>query len=372
MRREQMARKQLSGYDRQCRNLTPQERSAKEAEGIKPVVRFKVPLEGQTRFNDLIRGGVVFENSYIDDFVMLKSDGYPTYHLANVVDDHAMEISHVLRAEEWLSSTPRHLLMYRALGIEPPLYAHLSDVLGADRKKLSKRHGDVAISEYIDGGYLPDAIINFLALLGWSKDDKTDLMSRNDIIASFSLERVSKTAAIFNLEKLDWMNGVYIRNLTIDELTGKILPFLDKYLPPDVKRPLDVNYVRQIVPLVRERINTLKEAAAYAHFFFADKLEYDIVKFVDKKTNAETALKTLESAEEQLSSLDSFNRDQLENALRRLADSLGIKAGQLFNVLRVAVTARDATPPLFETMEVLGRERCLKRIKSAISALSKN
>ncbi len=370
MRKEQMARKQPSGYDRRCRDLTPEERSAKEAAGITPVVRFKVPREGQTRFHDLIRGDVVFDNANIDDFVMLKSDGYPTYHLANVVDDHAMEISHVLRAEEWLSSTPRHLLMYQALAYEPPLFAHLPDVLGADRKKLSKRHGDVAITEYIEGGYLPDAIINFLTLLGWSKDDKTDLMSRSDIIASFSLERVSKTAAIFNVEKLDWMNGVYIRSLTIEDLSNKILPFLDKYLPPEVKRPLDVNYVRQIVPLIRERINTLKDAAAYADFFFIDKLEYDAAKFVDKKTNPETALAALKSAEEKLASLESFDREQLENTLRSLADNLGLKAGQLFNVLRVATTARDATPPLFETMEVLGKERCLQRIKAAISRLS--
>jgi glutamyl-tRNA synthetase len=372
MRKEQMAHKQLSGYDRLCRDLTPQECSAKEAAGIKPVVRFKVPREGQTRFTDLIRGEVVFENSYIDDFVMMKSDGYPTYHLANVVDDHLMKITHVLRAEEWLSSTPRHMLMYKALSIEPPLFAHLPDVLGTDRKKLSKRHGDVAITEYIEGGYLPDAIINFLTLLGWSLDDKTELMTRQQLIENFSLERIGKTAAIFNIEKLDWMNGVYIRNLTVDDLTNRVFPFMDKYLPPEVKRPLNINYVRQIVPLIRERINTMKDAAAYTKFFFVDKLEYDVSKFVDKKTNAETALTALKSAEEKLSSLESFNRDQLENILRSLADNLGIKAGQLFNLLRVATTARDATPPLFETMEVLGKERCLKRIKAAISRLSNN
>jgi glutamyl-tRNA synthetase len=372
MRQEQDARKQATGYDRLCRDLSPQERAAKEAQGIKPVVRFKVPLTGQTRFHDIIYGDVVFENSTIDDFVMLKSDGYPTYHLANVVDDHAMKISHVIRAEEWISSVPRHLFIYQALGYEPPQYIHHPMILGPDRSKLSKRHGAVSIIDYRDQGYLPETMFNFLALIGWSLDDKTELMTRQQLVENFSLERIGKTGAIFNKEKLDWMNGVYIRNLNVDDFTERVLPFLEKGLPPAVKRPLDVNYVRQIVPLIRERINTLKDAAAYAEFFFVDKLEYDASKFVDKKTNAENALTALKSAEEKLSSLESFDRDQLENTLRRLADSLGIKAGQLFNILRVAATARDATPPLFETMAVLGKERCLKRIKAAISRLSNN
>ncbi|MFC2017543.1 glutamate--tRNA ligase, partial [Chloroflexota bacterium] len=208
MRVEQVRRKQPPGYDRYCRNLSPEERSQKEAEGIIPVVRFKTPLDGQTRFSDLIWGEVVFENNTIDDFILLKSDGYPTYHLANVVDDHLMEISHVLRAEEWLSSTPRHLLLYKAFGFEPPQFAHLPMLLGADRAKLSKRHGAVSITEYYKQGYLPEAMVNFLALLGWSLDDKTELLSRQELIDNFSLERVSRTAAIFNQDKLNWMNGV--------------------------------------------------------------------------------------------------------------------------------------------------------------------
>jgi glutamyl-tRNA synthetase len=183
---------------------------------------------------------------------------------------------------------------------------------------------------------------------------------------------MGKTPAAFNEEKLDWMNGVYIRDLPVEDLTNRLLPFMEKYLPAEIKRPVDVNYVGQIVPLIRERINTLKDAAAYADFFFVDKLEHDASKFVDKKTDAATALKALKAAEDKLSSLESFNRDSLENTLRQLAGDLGLKAGQLFNAIRVAVTARDATPPLFETMEVLGKERCLKRIKAAISILGNN
>ena len=219
MRQEQMKRKQPPGYDRYCRNLTAKECAEQEASGIIPVVRFKSPLEGQTSFNDLLRGQIVFENSTLDDFVLLKSDGYPTYHLANIVDDHLMEISHVLRADEWLSSTPRHVLLYQALGWQPPQFAHLPMILGPDRSKLSKRHGATSITEYQEQGYLPEAMFNFLALLGWSLDDKTELLTRDEIVKHFSLERISKTAAVFNKDKLEWMNGVYLRGLSLEEFT---------------------------------------------------------------------------------------------------------------------------------------------------------
>jgi glutamyl-tRNA synthetase len=344
MRKEQEARKQSPGYDRLCRNLSPQERAAKEAAGIKPVVRFKVPLEGQTKFHDIIYGDITFENSNIDDFVMLKSDGYPTYHLANVVDDYAMKISHV----------------------------HHPVIVGSDRAKLSKRHGATSLLDFRNMGYLPEAMFNFLALMGWSLDDKTEIMTRQQVVENFSLERMGKTGAFFNIEKLDWMNGVYIRGLTVEDLTNRVLPFLEKDLPPEVKRPLDINYIRQIMPLIRERIKTLKDAATYADFFFVDKLEYEASMLIGKKMTTETALAALKGAEEKLSSLESFDHDLLEDSLRHLADDLGIKTGQLFNVLRVACTARDATPPLFETMVVLGKERCLKRIKIAISKLGNN
>jgi len=203
-------------------------------------------------------------------------------------------------------------------------------------------------------------------------DDKTEIISRADLIKHFSLERVSKTAAIFNHEKLQWMNGVYIRGLSVDDLTGRVFPFMEKDLPAEVKRPLDINYVRQIVPLIRERISNLKDAATYADFFFLDELEYDSAMLIGKKMTAETALAALKAAEEKLSSLESFRRDLLEDTLRHLADDLGIKTGQLFNPLRVATTAREAAPPLFETMAVLGKERCLKRIEAALAKLVGN
>ena len=369
MRKEQAKRKQPPGYDRLCRCLSASERAQQESEGIRPVVRFKTPLEGQTGFSDLIWGDVVFENSTIDDFVLLKSDGYPTYHLANIVDDQAMEISHVLRAEEWLSSTPRHRLLYQALGYEPPQFVHLPMILGADRSKLSKRHGAVSIIDYCEQGYLPEAMVNFLALLGWSLDDKTELLSRRELVDKFSLERISRTAAIFNNDKLNWMNGVYIRGLSGDDFVQMALPFLDKGLSAGVKRPLDVDYVRQIMPLIQERAKTLAEVSDLAGFFFVDELDYKANPPIGKHMDAAAAAKALEAALIKLESLPAFDEESLEAVLRALAEELGLKAGQLFGTLRVAVTGQTAAPPLFQTMAVLGKERCLKRIEAALESL---
>jgi glutamyl-tRNA synthetase len=263
-------------------------------------------------------------------------------------------------------------MLYNAMGYTVPQFAHLPMLLGSDRSKLGKRHGSTSIRQFREQGYLPETMINFLALLGWSLDDKTEIISREDLIKHFSLERVSKTAAIFNHEKLQWMNGQYMRKLAQEELLNRVMPFLEKGLPAEINRPLDINYVRQIVPLIRERISTLKDAATYASFFFLDELEYDSEMFVGNKMTAETALKALKAAEEKLSALESFTQGSLEATLRPLAGDLGIKTGQLFNPLRVATTAREAAPPLFETMAVLGKERCLKRIKAALAKLAGN
>jgi len=372
MRAEQVRRKQPPGYDRHCRNLSHEERSQKEAEGITPVVRFKTPLEGQTGFNDLIRGEVIFKNNTIDDFVLLKSDGYPTYHLANVVDDHLMEISHVLRAEEWLSSTPRHLLLYQTLGFEPPQFAHLPMILGPDRSKLSKRHGAVSITDYYEQGYLPEAMVNFLALLGWSLDDKTEILSRQELIDNFSLERVSRTAAIFNQEKLNWMNGVYIRRLTADEFFEAVEPYLMMDKLAGETSISSEKYVRDVLPLVQERARTLTEVAELTQFFFTDKLDYEANLLIGKNMSQESAIQALEVSRQRLEQLDVFDAESLEAVLRPLAEELGLKTGQLFGTLRVATTGRTAAPPLFQTMAVLGKKRCLRRIGAALDKLHKS
>jgi len=369
MRAEQIKRKQPPGYDRHCRNLSREERVQKDAGGITPVVRFKTPLEGQIGFHDLIRGEVVFDNSTIDDFVLLKSDGYPTYHLANVVDDHLMEISHVLRAEEWLSSTPRHLLLYRALGFEPPQFAHLPMLLGTDRSKLSKRHGAVSITQYRDQGYLPEAMVNFLALLGWSLDDRTEILSRQELIANFSLERISRTAAIFSRDKLSWMNGVYIRSLTADEFFEAVQPYLMMDIAAGKALISSEEYVRAVLPLTQERARTLAEVTELAQFFFVDQPDYEPSLLIGEKMSPQSAIQALEAARQRLNQLTEFDANSLEGVLRPLAVELGLKTGQLFGTLRVAVTGRTAAPPLFQTMAVLGKECCLRRIETALQRL---
>jgi len=369
MRQEQMKRKQPPGYDRHCRHLTREQRGELEASGTTPVVRFKSPLEGQTSFCDLIRGEIVFDNSTLDDFVLLKSDGYPTYHLANIVDDHLMSISHVLRADEWLSSTPRHVLLYQALGWEPPQFAHLPMILGPDRAKLSKRHGATSIKEYTDQGYLPEAMFNFLALLGWSLDDRTELLSAQEIIEQFTLDRISKAAAVFNREKLDWMNGVYLRGLNLREFSERAVPFLERDLPLEIRRPLDADYIGRIAPLVQERAKTLGEVPQLTEFFFLDKLEYDAGLLTGKLERAEV-VEALQASLAKLEKLENWDAASLEALLRPLAEELGLKTGAFFGLLRVATTGRTAAPPLFQTMEVLGKERCLKRLRVALDRLS--
>ncbi|MBI4285702.1 MAG: glutamate--tRNA ligase [Chloroflexi bacterium] len=369
MRAEQAKRKQPPGYDRRCRELTQAERLQKEVEGIVPVVRFRTPLTGETRFNDLIRGEVAFDHATIDDFVLLKSDGYPTYHLANVVDDHFMEISHVLRAEEWLSSTPRHLLMYQAFGYEPPLFAHLPMILGPDRSKLSKRHGAVSITEYYQQGYLPEAMANYLALLGWSLDDKTEIFTREELVKHFSIARISKTAAIFNIEKLSWLNGLYIRKLTPDEFFAAAEPYLMMYQAAGEALLSDEAYVRIVLPLVQERARTLADVAELIRFFFTERLEYDSSLLTGKDMTREVVRNALEMVRQKLAAMEKFDSEMLETVIRPLAETLGLKTSHFFGALRVATTGRTAAPPLFQTMAVLGKERCLKRIEAALAKL---
>lgn len=370
MRQEQARRKQPPKYDRRCRDLTQHERTSFEAAGIAPVVRFRTPLEGETTFCDLIHGPVTFKHDTLDDFVLLKSDGYPTYHLANVVDDHSMAISHVLRADEWLSSVPRHVLLYQALNWQPPQFAHLPMILGPDRAKLSKRHGATTITEYRTQGYLPAAMINFLALLGWSLDDRTELLSTEELIEHFSLERVGKTPAIFNRDKLEWMNGVYLRRLGHDEFVEEAMPFLDRDLPDSVGRPLDRAFVSRVLSLIQERAKTLGEVPELARLFFLSELQYDAGLLLSGKSDAQSAIAALTVAAQRVEEAATWDAAALEGILRPLATDLNFSTGKFFGLLRVAVTGCTAAPPLFQTMAVLGKEKCLKRLDTAVQMLS--
>ena len=368
VREEQQRQKQSIGYDGHCRHLTTRQRQDLEAEGAPSVVRFAMPASGVTSVHDLIRGEVEWDNSLLDDFILIKSDGFPTYHMANVVDDHLMEISHVMRAEEWLPSTPRHLQLYQALGHTPPLFGHLPMILGSDKAKLSKRHGATSVLEYRDEGYLSEALRNFMVLLGWSLDDKTEIMSTDFLVENFDLARVSKPAAIFDREKLLWMNGTYIRQLSTEDLAGRVLYFLERDLPYDLL-PVDWEYLLLIVPLVRERLKLLADAPEMLAYFFQDELEYSPDSLVQRGMDVPGALTALRRAQTELERLDSLEPEALEARFRAVGEELDLSPRQFFGSLRVASTGRTATPPLFETMEVLGWERVLRRLRAAVAML---
>ena len=374
MRKEQQAAGRSPGYDRRCRDLTEVEREGRLAENPHPVVRFKMPISGEIVVDDAVRGEVKFNAALLDDFVLLKSDGFPTYHLANVVDDHLMEISHVMRAEEWLPSAPRHQELYGALGFDMPQLVHLPIILGPDRAKLSKRHGATSALHYRDEGYLSDAMVNFLARLGWSLDDSTELISRGDLVEKFSLDRILANPAVFDLEKLDWYNGVYIRDLSLEALGDELVPFLEdpqRGLPANVARPIDRDYLLRIMPLERERLKKLSEASEMLSFFFVEQPELEagalVQKGMDVGGTRAALTRTLTLAE----GAAAWDADALEGPYRALAEELGVKTGQLFGTIRVAITGRTAAPPLFETMAVLGRDRCLTRMRYALAALDR-
>ena len=372
MREEQVRAKHTPGYDRRCRDLSPGERRTLEAEGGPSVVRFAVPFSGETGLDDLIHGEVTWQNELLDDFVLIKTDGFPTYHMAVVADDHLMEISHVLRADEWLPSTPRHLQLHSALNFDPPKFGHLPMILGPDRSKLSKRHGATAALEYRDDGFMGEALTNFLTLLGWTLDDKTEIITPETAVQNFSLARVNKSAAIFDYEKLLWMNGMYIRQLSDQELTDRLMPFLERDLPPELQ-PVDPDYLLRIVPLIRERIKQLSEAADMTRYFFQEEVEYGkdnlTESLVQKGMEQSDAVAALEAVREELGSAPSLEHGPLEESLRGAASRLGLSPRQFFGTLRVAATGREASPPLFETMEVLGLDRVLRRIESAVQRL---
>ncbi len=358
------------GYDRHCRYLTAKQRDEYEAQGIAPVVRLKVPLEGQTSFHDMLHGDITVDNASLDDLVLLKSDGYPTYHLGNVVDDTLMQITHIMRADEWLPSVPKHVLLYQAFGWEIPVYAHLPIILAPTGKgKLSKRHGGVAVHEFQQEGYLPEAMVNFLALVGWAYDDKTEFFTRQELINKFSLEGVNKSPAAFSYDKLEWMNGVYIRELSQDVLYERLIPFLASGLGIEEKELRERKETREIVPLIQERLKKLTEAAEWVDFFFVDRISYEPALLVGKKMTAAESLSALRKARETLAARPDFEEKTLEETLRALLEELGLKAGQLFGIIRVAVTGKKVAPPLFGTLSILGRERVLERLDYAEEVL---
>mgnify|MGYP001823111523 CR=1 FL=1 len=366
-RKEAQAAGRPPGYDGRCRTLDASESTARQAGGESAVLRLAVPRPGETVFDDVVRGEVRFGHDHVEDFVILRSNGSPTYHLASTVDDVDFAITHVVRGEDLLSSTPKHILITRAMGAEPPIYAHLSLLMGPDGKKLSKRHGDTALHAYRQGGYLPEAFVNYVALLGWNFGDDETVFTRDEMVERFDLSDIQKNPAVFDNEKLTWMNGVYIRELGIDEFIARTLPAVEA----DVGRALDggeLEIYRTIAPLIQERMKVLSEAPAQVRFLFIEDLEYDARSW-EKVLTKPDARAALETGLRNLSDLGEWTTETIERSLRAMLAELELNAGKGLQPVRVAVTGSSISPPLFESLEALGPERSLARLQEVLDRL---
>ena len=329
-----------------------EEGKAYEDEGA---IRFRMPDEGTTGWDDIVRGQIEVENEHLDDLVILRSDGRPTYNFANPVDDMLDGITHVIRGQDHVSNTPRQIPILRALGAELPAYAHVPDVLGSDGKKLSKRHGAQSVEDFRERGYIPEAVVNFLARLGWAYDDKTEVFSRDDLLRLFRLDRVSPSPAVFDYQKLAWLNGVHLRNLQPEDYANRVVAYLREQ-----GIPWDETLVRQAAPLVQEKIETLDQFPDYVRFLFED--------VAPDPALVDGSAPVLAEAENALAGLEPFDAETIERELRGLADRLQLKPRDAFQPIRVAVTGSKVSPGLFESLELLGRERSLDRLRAARAA----
>jgi glutamyl-tRNA synthetase len=358
LRREQERQHQPTRYDRHCRNLDPEEVERRLEASEPSVIRMRVP-EGATQVDDLVRGRLEFDNATLDDQVLIKSDGFPTYHLASVVDDHEMAITHVIRGDEWLPSTPKHVILYGVLGWDPPTFVHLPLVLGPDRAKLSKRHGAAAVLEYRDLGYLPEAMVNFLAFLGWSPGTGDEFFTLDQLVQVYDLEKLHSSPAIFDQAKLDSVNGEHIRRLEPDELARRLRPFL----PAD----LDDEMLQRAAPLIQTRIARLTEAPDLLRFLVERPIQFPD-GLVPKRADAKEAAEVLRQARALFAAAEPG--PALEDQLRALAEEHDWKVGDLFMSLRVALTGSRVTPPLLESAGLLGQEETMARLDRAIAELA--
>ena len=363
-------------YDRRDRHLTPEERAQRIARGEPYAIRFKMPLEGETVVHDLIRGPIRFQNAELQDQVLLKSDGYPTYHLANVVDDHFMAISHILRGDEWIPTAPTHVRLYEAFGWTMPKIAHLPVILNPNGKgKLSKRteafteSGQrilVQLREFREAGYLPEALVNFLTNIGWSFGDDREVFSVEETIPRFTLDRINPAGGRFPYEKLEWLSNQWMQRLPVEELARRLRQPLEK-----AGFEVNLDVLLKVTPLLQERLKTLNEVVEWVDFLFKEDFDPpDAATLIPKKMDASATRAALDAAADALAALPDFEAGTQEAAMRALADALGLKVGQLFGALRAAVTGRQVSPPLFETMAIIGRETCLARIRAAAARLA--
>lgn len=374
------------GYDRNCRNLTEEEKLKFISSGIQPVVRLKTPLEGKVTVHDEILGDISRELKDISpDVILMKSDGMPTYHFANVVDDHLMNITHVLRAQEWVPSAPVHKLIYEAFGWSVPKFCHLPMVMGTDGQKLSKRHGSTSVKDFISKGYLPEAIINYICLLGWSYDDSREFFTKDELECLFKLERINKSPAIFDYKRLDWFNGQYIRKLSLDDFYERVLPFLQRpvlglnesgeefvqELPLFLETPNEeqLALIKKALPMIQERIVYLNEVGAMLRFLFEAPKSYSRQQVVPKKMTFEEVLIILEDVKPLLREFVLFDDSVNEQKIRELAQSKGLKINQILQPLRVAITGSTISPPLFPSIRLLSCDEVLQRLDTMIAQI---
>jgi len=366
VREAQRAANQAPGYNGNCRDLSADQIAKFEAEGRKPVIRMRMP-DGGTTFTDLIRGEVSFDHNFVPDFVLVRGDGSPLYTLAVAVDDVLMKVTHVLRGEDLLSSTPRQIRVYQAMGVKPedyPVFAHLPFVMGQDNAKLSKRNGEVSIAWYREAGYLPEAICNYLALLGWSPGDDLENISMKELTELFTVERVHSSPARFDMKKLEAINGDKIRALTLDEFMTWALPFLTK-AGVISGTPEELALVKQALPIIQERIATLAEIPPMLKFLFVKEFAVD-ADSLPKISDAQSK-EVLKVSYEKLQTLSDWTHESIEAVLRAaLIDGMALKPRIAFGAVRIAVTGSHISPPLFESMQLLGREKSLARIKAAL------
>lgn len=361
IREEQKIKGLVPKYDGFCRNVTNEEAKERIANGEEYVVRLKLPRNKDIKFHDLVRGDIVINSDDIDDQVLLKSDGYPTYHMAVVVDDHLMNITHIVRGEEWLPSTPKHIYLYEVFGWEKPIYVHLPTVLNKDRKKLSKRQGDVSVEDFKEKGYLPEGLVNYLALVGWSPEDNEEILSMEDMIEKFTFERVSKTGGIFDKDKLDWVNGHYIREESLERITDLAIPYLidaglvDEDFAKDKRQWLEI-----LVDIVREGMHHIDEIVEKVDFMFGNevKVEEDALETL----KGEGTLTILEAFREELSTIEEIDEEYAASLMKKIQKRTGIKGKNLFMPTRVALAGSLHGPEFAKIIYLLGKQNILERI----------
>ncbi len=362
-RRERTERGESPAYDGACRHLPAAERARRAASGAIPALRFAVPGPGETAWEDAVKGRISFRDETLEDFVLMRSDGLPTYNFACVADDHDMAITHVIRGDDHVSNTPRQIQIYRAFGWDVPVFAHVPMILGPDGARLSKRHGATSVGAYREQGFVAPALVNFLALLGWSLDGERELFSLAELESSFSLERVGSTPAIFNVEKLEWMNGQHLRRMEEPTRTGLALEYLATRNPDAAADP---ERIAALLRVLGERVRTFADLESQGAFALRDELEMDPAAWEDLRARPGSGLR-LETLADRLEALGEFTAGATEEATRALAAELGVKPGELMGAARVALTGRKVSPGLFDVMVLLGRERVGARLRDAAS-----